>query len=265
MHYLHRSRRRSRQRRQRRIIQHVFDHVVDAQPTRHSALRQGRMRTVGMSLTALTALLLAGCSVGFVGQAAPHTTPTTTRVATATATSTATIGPQPHHTPVAGLLDPAPTNCPSAPPLQTREFAHFGGFSGAVTLHGGGRAWIAGPYYDQLVPTLHLNGQGYTPWPSTKLIWEAGPNVSQPVHVTATELRTGALGYWYFKVREEQAAPELVLDPEAPTATAADYHGSPETGWQEWGAGLLLLSAGCYEVVATWPGGSWRTVVAAGR
>jgi len=257
MHYVHRSRRRSRQ---RRITQHVFDHVVDAQPTRRPALRLCRLRAVGVSLTALTALLLAGCSVGFVGQATPHTTPTATP-----ATPAATASQQPHHTPVAGLFDPAPTNCPSAPPLQTREFAHFGGFSGPVTLHGGGRAWIAGPYYDQLVPTLHLNGQGYTPWPSTKLIWEVGPNVSQPVHVTATELRTGVLGYWFFKVREEQAAPELALDPEAPTATAADYHGSPETGWQEWGAGLLLLSSGCYEVVATWPSGSWRTVVAAGR
>jgi hypothetical protein len=214
------------------------------------------------ALVALLLLLLAGCTLG-PSRAAE--TPTATPATTQTPASAATAAHE-RHTPVPGLLDPAPADCPASVPPQTQEFTQFGGFSGLVTLHGGGPAWIAGFYYDLLLQQApHLDARGYTPWPSVKLIWEVGPDVSQPVRVTATDLRTGASGYWFFKVPEEQAAAELTLDPASPVATVADYHGPPEPGWQEWGAGLLFFSAGCYQLVASWPGGSWQIIVPVGR
>lgn len=221
-------------------------------------LRGARASRWMCSLCLLMALALAGCSSG---QSTTKLAPTSTVAPTATTAATATIA-TPLHTPIAGLLGPAPARCPSAPPLQTRTFAHFGGFSDSVTLRGGGPVWIAGFYFPTI---LHLNSQGYTAWPSTKIIWEIGPNSTQRVTITARNLETGALGYWFFNVGEPQAAPQMTLDPAAPVATVAAYHGAPEPGWQEWGSGLLLYSAGCYELVATWSGGSWRTIFAAGR
>ena len=51
------------------------------------------------------------------------------------------------------------------------------------------------------------------------------------------------------------------LDPGAPNRSSAN----PSSGlWNIWGIGLLVLSAGCYELDATWSGGGWRTVYAAG-
>lgn len=220
---------------------------------------RGACATMRMcSLCLLMALVLAGCSSG---QSATKTAPTSTVAPTATTVPTATIA-APLHTPVAGLLGLVPARCPSAPQLQTRTFTHFGGFSSSVTLRGGGPVWIAGFYFPTI---LHLNAQGYTAWPSTKIIWEIGQNTNQRVTITARNLETGALGYWFFNVREPQAASQMTLDPTAPEMTVADYHGAPEPGWQEWGSGLLLYSAGCYELVATWSGGSWRTIFAAGR
>jgi hypothetical protein len=231
-------------------------HVRSFSPHRLAPPRPGcGARSRALSLGALITLLLAGCALGPFRVGEKSTAPPTP-------TATAAQG---RHTPVPGLLDPAPSDCPASAPLQTQEFPHFGGFSGPVTMHGGGPVWLAGFSYDQLRPTLHLDSRGYTPWPAVKLIWEVGPNVTQPVFVTATDLRTGASGYWFFQVIEEQAASELALDPQSPFATVADYHGPPETGWQEWGAGLLLFAAGCYALVARWPGGSWQTVVSAGR
>src|SRR6266566_2473071 len=43
------------------------------------------------------------------------------------------------------------------------------------------------------------------------------------------------------------------------------YHGMPASGWYEWGSFLLyLLTAGCYSMDVSWPGGGWHIVFAAG-
>ncbi|HEX8998098.1 MAG TPA: hypothetical protein VF812_18885 [Ktedonobacterales bacterium] len=228
-------------------------------PERSPAQSVARLALRLCLLGALVALALAGCAISQAPSPPPVAVPTVTAAPTVTATATAQ---RPLLTPVAGLLQPAPMQCPLAPALQSQQFSHFGGFSGSITLLGGGPAWIAGPYF----PThLHLDSQGYTPWPSTKIIWEIGPNAHEPVTITVRNLQTGAPGYWFFNVREPQAAPTLVLDPDAPASNVVDYHGVPEPGWQEWGSGLLLFSAGCYEMDVTSAAGSWRTIFAAGR
>jgi hypothetical protein len=205
-----------------------------------------RIRTQGAALLLLAALvILASC-----GPARTSATPTATPTVAPTAT------PAPGPTPVTTLLDPPPTNCPSAPPLQILTFTHFGGFSGSVTLHGDPPVWIAGFNYQTVV---HADPQGYTPWPETKIIWEVGPNYSQPVSIQAINLQTGELSWWNV---DTNAPPTrtLVLDQSNPF-----YHGTPEPGWNEWGSGLYIPVAGCYALQVTWPGGHWRTIFAAGR
>jgi hypothetical protein len=132
-------------------------------------------------------------------------------------------------TPVATLLAPAPTTCPAAPPLQRQTFAHVAGFSGPITLVGMGSVWVPAPYF--LTTPLHLELQGYTPWPSTKIVWEVGPNhpFAQPVEETATNLATGQLAWWRQGGDPSQSqhgyGQTLVLD--ADTSGPAIPHGSP--------------------------------------
>ena len=209
--------------------------------------RSARVASFGGQVIAMLAILviLASC-------APARTSATPTAMPTMAPTATPAPGP----TPVATLLDPAPTTCPSAPPLQTLSFAHFGGFVGPVTLFGGGPVWTA-DFNPQDV--LHANQNGYTPWPVMKIIWEVGPNYTQPVTVQAINLQTGELSWWNVNVNAPPTR-TLVLDQSNPF-----QHVPPELGWNEWGSGLYISVAGCYALQVTWPTGQWRAIFAAGR
>ena len=115
--------------------------------------------------------------------------------------------------------------------------------------------------------TLTLDSQGApTPWPSTKILWELGPNYQQSATITIRNLTTGQPGYWSQDNPPPQSVTTaLVLDPTHPPAGGAIDHGPPEPGWHEWGSLLYFLSAGCYEAKAAWQGGAWSAIVAAGR
>ena len=203
----------------------------------------------------LALLLLGGCGSG---------QPTTSRQATATLpgvpaatplpTGTATPGAGP--TPVAGLLDPAPTNCPIIAPPQMIQVS-------GIELAGSSPVWIRGGYSPS---TLHLNQIGYTPWPGTKIIWEIGPNYSQAVMVQVKNLQTGALAWWGQGDRPPGAGQTLILDPNHPSGSDPySDHGAGPGGLHEWGTYVYLLAAGCYALQVSWPGGQWRGVFAAGR
>jgi hypothetical protein len=82
------------------------------------------------------------------------------------------------------------------------------------------------------------------------------------VSVQMIDLRTGAPAWWALNDAAVTYAQTFVLDL---TASPTLSHGSPEPGWQEWGSHVFIGEAGCYTLAATWPGGSWRVIVAAGR
>jgi hypothetical protein len=214
-------------------------------------LRPRSVAAAPITILCAALLLLSACAPG-----GP------TARATPTATPTATQVPLP--SPVAGLLDPPPTNCPASPPLQTLSFASFGGYIPPVVFHGSGPVWLG--EYNLAGATLNLDFQGPTPWPGTKILWEVGPNYQQPVTITVTNLATSQLAYWsHDNPPPQSVTTALVLDPQHPTVGVGHDHGAPEPGWHEWGSLLYILSAGCYEARVTWQGGSWGAIFAAGR
>jgi hypothetical protein len=217
------------------------------------ALQLRRAPHTTCALLLIGAMLLSACSLG--------------QGSAKTATPTATLRPGP--TPVATLLDPVPTTCPAAPALQTISVSvPLGLDSGSTTLHGSSPVWIVGFYYQTIV---HVNSQGYTPWPGTKIVWAVGPDYPQVVTVQAINLRSGAPAWWGFGApgsppKLGTAGQTLILDPSGASGPgAADTHGSSAPGWNEWGSGLYLSEAGCYALEARWSGDQWRSIMAVGR
>jgi hypothetical protein len=169
--------------------------------------------------------------------------------------STPTVRPQPTQqtspgsSPVAKLLAAAPRDCPLGPALGSRTFP---GFNGSVT--GSGPVWEGGLPANA---TLNLDQFGYTPWPSTKILWPIGPDFPATVVVRVANLRTGSEAWWDIgeggPAANEPVRP-LVLDRTGNRA-----------GFPTWGTGLYLPQAGCYAMTVSWPGGQWRLLFAVGR
>jgi hypothetical protein len=180
--------------------------------------------------------------------------------------------PTPLPTPTPGLLPPpvtgplatAPTDCATVDPPQTLTLPpDFGGgfHGGSLTVHGSSPAWALG-----LPSTLQVpQPSAQQPYPSAKVMWIVGPNYFQPVTLSGREVRSNA-PLWFEVYAGGVLATSVfttsaTLDPGAPNRDSAN----PSSGWWNiWGIGLLVLSAGCYELDVSWSGGSWRTVYAAG-
>jgi hypothetical protein len=127
-----------------------------------------------MTLGSLLALLFisSGCA------SSPNS-----QQATATAPPSVSFTPYPSApvpasltpTPISGLLDPAPTNCPASPPLHTMKLPdNFGGgFTGGNPFQGASPVW-----QDSFWPgeTYNFNADGFRPLPGTKVMWVVGPN-----------------------------------------------------------------------------------------
>lgn len=235
-------------------------HVPGREPDHRLVARHRRSRCSSRGLLSageallVGVFLLTGCSIGGA---------TTRRTPVQTVTAVPTCTPQLGPCPVSGLLDPPPQRCPASPSLDSLNFSHFGGFVGGVQFVGHAPVWIPRPYLGgSTVPiTIHAEQNGYTPFPGTKIVWEVGPNYTQPVSVQMIDLRTGALAWW--SLDATHSARTFVLDPAMPQGDT--YHRSPEPGWHEWGSGVTIAEAGCYSLQVTWPGGNWRVIVAAGR
>lgn len=206
----------------------------------------------------LMLLLLTSCSSP-PSPAARQATITWPEVPTATPAPTTSMTPGVGPTPVALLLAPAPTDCPITAPPQTTMM-----YSGGIELVGASPAWIRRAYYPTI---LHLNQQGYTAWPGTKILWEIGPNYTQAVTVQVSNLQTGTLAWWgQGGDRPPGAGHTLILAPNHPNGSApSNDHGILPGGWHEWGTYVYLLEAGCYAIQVSWPSGHWRGVFAAGR
>lgn len=160
--------------------------------------------------------------------------------------------------PLGAPLAPPPTDCPVAPPIQTLTLTQLGNFSGSVRLYGAPPVWIPSEYFPH--STLHLDRSGFSgvdPYPGTKILWELGPDATPDVVARATDLRTGALGWWG----------NGNTNPYTPafSVQGGRDNGEVDTGWHEWDSDLFIPAAGCYALDVSWPGGSWRTIFAAGR
>ena len=204
----------------------------------------------------LAVLVVAtGCSGSVVAR------PTPTPAPTVTPTLASHLGP----TAVSGLLAPPPRDCQgvAAPHTMTLPDDFGGGFIGGAVTSGDAPAWQFG----LAVPPspLHLESQGATPYPGTKVLWLIGPNYSEPVTLRGHDLRTGT-PMWFLLLDlgsdAANAAPSLALDPAIPNRGSTD---NPAGHWNIYGVGIIFTVAGCYDLDVTWPEGHWHTVFAVGR
>src|SRR5258708_16502773 len=135
----------------------------------------------------LALLFVSGCA----------TTTTTLVRLQPTRLPTATAQP-PNPFPLTAPLDPSPGTCPTAPPLQTRDFRQFGNFSGPVRFFGASPVWIPGEYFPH--GTIHLESQSFqsTDYPHLKILWEmeVGANGVTSATVRATNISAGVLAWW---------------------------------------------------------------------
>jgi hypothetical protein len=195
----------------------------------------------------------------------------TARIPTPTVAPTATPTPHPAPSPVAGLLDPPPTDCPSSPPPpHALAVSNQFGIPGRGQLLGSPPVWITD--YSYPASPLHLDTGGDTAWPQWKVVWEVGPDFARPVQLQVRNLRTGERAWW-----GSQPATWIglafVLDPSQPDAngpgwyhgTYSGYPGALAGQWNEWGSAFLIARAGCYALDVSWPGGGWSILFAAGR
>jgi hypothetical protein len=203
----------------------------------------------------LLCLLLAGCSSTAVSTSqSSHNSAQTPTAIVPTPTPTPNFGPVP--TPPSSQVGAMPTNCHLTPVPGTKVFPQgWGGYLIDTTLIGKSPVWALMPQ-DLLVGLFARTPDN--PWTGTKILWEVGPAPSVTATVRVTNLATGQLAWWG-KGGQPPSKPILVLN-----AQDENYHGSPESGWNEWGSELYLLTAGCYSMDVSWTGGSWHVVFAAG-
>ena len=200
-------------------------------------------------------LLLAACSQTPSPQVS--NTPTVknslpTVVATFPATPTVPA------TPLGGTsakLGPVPQNCPPGPAPQTID-PNFGDAVGTSKVWGVG---FMGPHA-MLVwsPTFADEFHNQYGWPH-KLLWAVDDSVKGLVTLHGANLRDGSP----LRPDADGAAPTstpttLVLDGSSSNVNRADH-------WDEFPGDLTIPKAGCYYLVATWSGGSWRITFAAGE
>ncbi len=230
-------------------------------------LRQSRA-PAGICGLLILLLVCAGCGNSTVQPITSRTQASTPPIAgTAPITPLPITGSQPPT--ASGPLGPAPTTCPASPHLQTMTQDHFGGgFSSPISFQGGSFVWQLGLPTDGSPIQLHQdNVHSYS---STKVMWVVGPNYAQVVTLSGHEVHTGA-PLW-FEIYPSNSQPISSSTPstyytQAPLDPAAPNRGSTDnsTGhWNIWGIGLIALTAGCYELDATWSGGGWQAIYAIG-
>ena len=170
--------------------------------------------------------------------------------------ATPSQAPGPVPTPPRSEPDPMPTNCPLTALPGTKVFPKgWGGFLSDTTLIGRSPVWSG----MGLEVQVYTGTQDYhVVWTGTKIIWEVGQDLTQPVTVRIKNLATGTIAWWG-KGDQPPSAPVLVLN-----GSNEGYHGTRPGGWYEWGSFLYLLTAGCYSMDVSWPGGGWHIVFAAG-
>lgn len=151
----------------------------------------------------------------------------------------------------AGVLLPGPpTNCPSAPTLDS-IIAQPSGFTQPVWLFGQSPVWAPQGYLPQGDAYLDQLGTP-EPYPSIEILWVIGLTQHPDVTVRVTDLQTGALAWW---TNQNGTPATPVLDLPAQAATS---------GWIITPTTVAITHSGCYQLSVSWTGGGWRTIFAAG-
>ena len=209
------------------------------------------------AVVAVAILLLAGCSIA--GTSAPAHRVT---VQASPATS-----PVVQPSPVTGLLDPAPTHCPSSSSqlsTMTTSAGFGGGFPTGSVLEGTSPVWEHGL---TLAGTLnpYPSGPTPTPWPGTKVIWVVGPNYTNPVTLQGRDLLSG-VPIWFDVYGSGSAQDNFTtlatLDPAHPNR---GFTRNTSGLWNIWSIGLVFTRAGCYDLEASWASSQWQVVLTVGR
>lgn len=150
---------------------------------------------------------------------------------------------------------PAPQNCPTSVPLETKTFPPgWGGNSAPMTGYGKGLAWGG----IQANEVLHFKNTGN----DQKFIWAVGPLLHhETVEVSILNLTTGTPLPAALNTSHglDQVGAKITMSPDR-----TDFFYHPEAGWYVWGSVFQFPAPGCYQVQVKWPGGQWSANFPAG-
>jgi hypothetical protein len=196
-------------------------------------------RLAAVAVLALGPLLVACADRAVVAPSAPSSD---SPVSPVPAASTATE-PSPTHEPIGRL----PDDCEPGPdPITVSDHVGNG--------IGGEPAWAIG-----FGPSATLSFALDDPYEDhgwlRKVLWLLRRSAADPVTVTGVRVDDGSPLWFDYRDPGAQETP-LVLDPAAPDGQEGD--------WYEYHGYLVVPSAGCYRLHATWPGGEWELDFRAG-
>ncbi len=165
-----------------------------------------------------------------------------------------TSTPEPEALPrVAAKLGPPPTDCTGPPPDPRPVVRLYGALDGARPIWAGIYARYRHAHQAFYAADAPRTKHGYR----IKVLWVMHPRQKSPVEVEGRALATGRP--LYFDVGNTgEPVRSARLNPKEPGTV-------PEHDWKEYPSYLFFARAGCYELEAKWPGGSWRRVFGFGR
>ncbi len=190
-------------------------------------------------------------------QASPPQASTIPTVKNSTPTQIVTLQPTPTLWGGASAkLGPVPQDCPPGPVPQDVV-------SNTGPVVGGGPVWagnFTGPHATlEWLPSYATEFHNQYGW-GHKLLWIVEDHVKGLVTVHGANLQDGSPLRPDAEQKVATSTPiTLVLNPQDPTIT------NHVDQWVEFPGALDIPKAGCYYLVATWPGGSWRITFAAGE
>ena len=207
-----------------------------------------------------------GTLLGTVGMRPTPSLPAAEAVSTVVV-ATPSPSPYPTPTPIAPAMGSVPTTCPPGSPLVA--------FAPTDTVPGVGSqgVWLTAAAFFAASGAVNL-GPGataklgsFSPSDYTLAGWPVQvsvlvqDNLTHPITLTGQDLRT-TYHLWFSADANnpgavDEAAPLATIDPSSVSASTSD--------WKIWFGVLYLPGAGYYQLHATWQGGSWTVVFAAGR
>jgi hypothetical protein len=204
--------------------------------------------TRGLLTCATAFLLLEAC-----------TSPAPERIGEATSTTAspsgeATATPDRESLPrVARKLGSSPTDCTGPAPNPQQVVRHYGDLDGEEPIWGGIYARYRPEDQAYYASDARRTKYGFR----VKVLWIIHPRHETPVTIEGRDVDNdepihfdvGASGNPVLSAH---------LDPKDPGTV-------PETNWREYPAYVFFSRASCYELEASWHGGSWRRVFGFGR
>lgn len=212
-------------------------------------LKQRRnLALAGLGLAAMLALFFITISV--ISSGSKTTAPETVQANQtnkAINSATTSFAATPALPVVAPELDYAPLNCGPLPVLQelSPDIARMAGGSPF------GLVGIAGEGYIPVAPN-NPTKWGYI----ANTYWVTAPSYTGTVSLKGANIADGT-PLWFDL--NNGATTNPTLDTRHPGAVTLP------SGWNHWPSYLYIPKAGCYQIEATWPGGSWEITIGAGK